>query len=204
MSEGLIEQMTAEAEATAAAPVETVVEAVVPVEVAVPVEVVAEQVEGQDAFTEEDREALSKALKAERKRARDLEKQVKEFQASVSESSQADMGEQERLVAEAVATARAEAKAEFDAQILKARVEAKAAGMNFHDPALALGLIELESDATDDELVDALKELAGDRPYLVKSAVPKMDMGVRPTKEGAVGAVSNDEWFRDFLSGRNK
>jgi hypothetical protein len=151
-------------------------------------------------FTEEDKEALNKALRAERKRARDLEKQVKEFQSKVEKLDQEDLGEQEKALAEAVATARAEAKAEFDGKMLKLRVESKAAGMNFHDPALTMGLLEVEADATDDEILDALKELAEARPYLVKSVRPDVGPGPRPGKDGGMSGVSDENWFRDLLA----
>ena len=192
----LIEQMVAEvAEAPAEAPVEAA-----PVQEELPVQAEGEQAPAEDApFTEDDREALNKALRAERKRARDLEKAVKEYQEKVDKVAQEDMNEQQKAVAEAVAAARAEAKAEFDAQILKLRVEAKAGQMNFHDPALALSLLDVEADATDDELEDALKALAGDRPYLVKAAAPKADLGPRGTDNGAVMPTSNEDWFRNLM-----
>lgn len=155
--------------------------------------------EGQEAG--EDSDALQRALKAERKRARDLEKTLKEYQAKDDEAAKAAMSEQEKAIAEAVAAAREAAKAEYDQQILKLRVEAKAGGMNFHDPALALSLLDVSADATDDEIVDALKGLADDRPYLVKTATPKMEMGPRATGDkGQISATSNEEWFRDLMT----
>jgi DNA polymerase III gamma/tau subunit len=164
----------------------------------------AAPVEEAPAEPQPDVEAELKALKAERKRARDLEKQLQALQAQLDTVAKEDLTEQEKAITEAVAAARAEAKAQYDEQMLRLRVESKAAGMSFHDPKLALGLLELEADATDDEILDALKGLAEERPYLVKTAVPKMDMGPRAGANGSIGATSNENWFRNLLTGQDR
>jgi hypothetical protein len=202
MSDQLLEQMNAEASAEANTAPPVAEEVVAAAEVAVDTEIVAEA--DGESFTDEDRESMSKALRAERKRARDLEKQVKEFAAKQEAVDSADLSGQEKAVAEAVAAARADAKTQFDSQIVKLRVESKAAGMNFHDPSLAVSLIEVEADATDDELMDALKDLAADRPYLVKSSTPKMDMGPRPGKDGTLNSGTDEDWFRNLMAGQGR
>lgn len=201
MSDQLMDQMNAEASAEAnTAPVAE--EVVAEAEAAVDAEIVAEA-DGEPVVAE-DRDGLHEALKIERTARRELEKQVKEFQLKQEELDKADMSEQEKTVAEAVAAARADAKSEFDAQIVKLRVESKAAGMNFHDPSLAVALIEVDTDATDDELAVALKDLAADRPYLVKSGTPKMDMGPRPGKDGTLNVNSDEDWFRNLMAGQGR
>ena len=180
MSEQLVEKMTAEVteEQQEATPVE------------VPVEPVAE-IKNPDAY--------EKALKEERAARKNLEKELKVLKEAEEKRAREQMSEQERAIEEA----KSQVKAEYDAQILKARVEAKAASMNFHDPALALALVDASADASDDDLVSALEAIAADRPYLVKNGIPKMDMGPRTGKDGqSVGAVTNEDWFRNFMTAK--
>jgi hypothetical protein len=157
----------------------------------------------QEAAEIQNPDGYEKALKAERKARRELEKEMKALREAEEQRSREAMSEQERAIAEAREEARNEVKAEYDKQILKARVEAKAASLNFHDPNLALSLLEVDADASDDELMGELESLAKERPYLVKQGVPKMDMGPRTTGDGqSVSAVSSEDWFRQVMQGQ--
>lgn len=146
-------------------------------------------------------EGALKALKAEREARKELERKLRDFEAAEQERAKAAMSDQERAILEAKESARAEAKAEYDGKVLRARVEAKAASMNFHDPELTLSLLgDVSADVSDEDLIAALEQVAADRPYLVKQSIPKMDMGPRTGSDGqSLAGVSNDDWFRRLV-----
>lgn len=150
-------------------------------------------------------DAYEKALKTEREARKALEGQLKQLQAAEEERARAAMSEQERAIAEAKAAGRAEAQAEYQATLLKARVEAKATGMNFHDPDLVMGLLELDPSADDADIEASLKAIAESRPYLVKQAVPNLPQG--PRGDGGPGvspAKSGDDWIRQMVDARRQ
>lgn len=138
-------------------------------------------------------EAYDKALKEERDARKALEKELKELRS-------AQMSEQERAIAEAKEAGFAEAKSKYEADLLKSRVASKAAAMNFHDPDMVNALLNLEGDLTDEEIIKALDGLAKDRAYLIRTNVPKMEMGPRTGADGQISAQSGSEdWFRQLM-----
>jgi hypothetical protein len=74
-------------------------------------------------------EAGKKALKAERDRAAQAEKEAKDLKARLDELERAQMSEQERAVAEAREEARKETRAEFGSQLVAAEVKVAATGL---------------------------------------------------------------------------
>lgn len=147
-------------------------------------------------------EGYEKALKIERESRKDLERKLREFESAEQDRVKAAMTDQERAILEAKESARAEVTSEFEVKVLRARVEAKAAGMNFHDPDLIVSLLgDVPADATDDDLVAALEQIGKDRPYLVKTAIPKMDMGPRTgADQQSLGSNSGEDWFRNLIN----
>jgi hypothetical protein len=164
-----------------------------------PAEPVAAPPAEEAEFTDADRAAMSKAIKAEREQRKAIEEDLKRFRAAEEEAKKASMTELERAVAEAKASARAELEAEYKAQLLKTKVEAKA-GAKFHDPEIVISLLDIDADASDAEVDEALAALAESRPYLVKHAVPNLPQG--PRGEGAGMQKSMDDVFREALLSR--
>jgi hypothetical protein len=150
-------------------------------------------------------EAYEKALKSERESRKALEKELKAFREAEEERRREAMSDTERAIAEAKAAARAEVETEYKSQLMKSRVKAKAQLMGFHDPALVSSLVDLEPDASAEEIDEAVAEIAAARPYLVKPAVPNLPQGPRGGADGKAmgGTVATDDWFRKLLSGKS-
>jgi hypothetical protein len=108
------------------------------------------------------------------------------------------MTDQKRAILDAKESARVEVKVEYEGKVLRARVEAKAAGMNFHYLELVVSLLGAVSA---DDLVYALEQVGKDRPYLLKPSIPKMDMGPRTGSDGqSFGGGSGEDWFRNLIN----
>ena len=186
---------------------EQVVEPVVQAVVVEPVvEAAAVEPDGEVSEQIRNPEGYDKALKVEREARKELERKLSNFEAAEKEREQerikASMSDQERAIVEAKESARAEVKSEYEGKIIRARVEAKAAAMNFHDPELTLSLLgDVPADVSDDDLVSALEQVGKDRPYLLKPSIPKMDMGPRTGSDGqSLGNGSSEDWFRNLVN----
>jgi hypothetical protein len=149
---------------------------------------------------EEQDTPLHRALVAERAEVKRLKAELKERETQDEQARRAAMTDQERALAEAKDAARRETVQEYDARILKLRVQAKAA--DFHDPDLVSSLLDLDADAKDDEIDRALADLAKERPYLVKAP------GVRPMPQGPRSGsksgddVTGDDWLRQMVDAK--
>jgi hypothetical protein len=140
---------------------------------------------------------LEKALETERAERKKLEAELKKRQSADEKARLAAMDDNARAVEEAKAAARAEVISEYESKLTKARVQAMAS--SFHDPALVAGLIDVEPDASDDEIQKALDEIGKDKPYLVKtpSSAPPMPQGPRNGEDLDAG-----DWLRASVRGR--
>jgi hypothetical protein len=138
--------------------------------------------------------AYEKALSSERESRKALEVEVKKLRAEMEKAKLAELPEQERILAEAKAAGYAEAEERFNKQLFDARVVGAATAKNFHDPALALSLLDLPVAAPEGEISTALDVLAAERPYLVKQQAPAPAIAQGVMGDGPVSA---DDWLRN-------
>lgn len=165
---------------------------------------ISEATESQGAAEEPAAEpsGLEKALAAERKERKALEAEVKKMRAAQEEAARANLPEQERLLAEAKAAGYAEAEEKFNRQLFEARVVGAANAMQFHDPALAANLLDIEVTATEAEVAEALAALADARPYLVKAQAAPVAQPVAQGFRGGPTIESPDDWLRGAVYNR--
>ena len=151
---------------------------------------------GPDDGEEFDKARALETIRQQRESERSLEKALKEtktqlakLEAAEKKRAQAEMSETERLQAEnqdLVAKLQA-LEQEREVLILRTAVERQAAAMGFHNPADAYGLADLSGVKLDGGEVSgvekALKALAKERPYLIKT-VEKPDIDGSKKSDG--------------------
>lgn len=116
-------------------------------------------------------DAGKKALDAERARAKEAEKQAKALEAELEKLKQASMSDQEKVIAEAVAAAKAEALAEVGSKVAVAEFKAAAAGRLKDDQlSVLLSSLDLKAFLDDDGDVDPQKVST-----FLESIVPKVE-----------------------------
>jgi hypothetical protein len=143
---------------------------------------------------------LEKTLRKERDERKRLEGVLKAREQEDEKARLAAMDDNARAIEEAKAAARAETASEYEQRILGLRAQSRAS--SFHDPDLAVKLLELKGDPTDAEIDAALAALAKDKPYLVKTA-----SGVPPTPQGprspAGQAGDPNDWLRRTVAAKS-
>lgn len=125
-------------------------------------------------------EGALKALEAERKRARELERELKQLRQWKEEREKADMSELERAQREAEDARRRaeELEQRYRRAAIRSEVIRMAAQYNLADPDDAFLLLNQDAIEFDEDsgqptnIEDLIKDLAKQKPYLVKATQP--------------------------------
>lgn len=143
-------------------------------------------------------DAGTKALKAERDRAKAAEKKAKELESELEEIKRSQMTDQEKAIAEARAEARAEALAEAGSNIAAAEFKAAAAGRLDDDQLTTLlGSLDLKAFLTDDKVdTDKIATFMDGFAPDERRMTTDLGQGARTTST----ALNGDPLLRDLKS----
>lgn len=129
-------------------------------------------------FTQADIDKIvSDRLSREAGKYADYDK-YKSSHAELEKVRLANASELDRAVAAAKAEGISEVTTKVNARLVKSEARVLAAGANFHNPADAVGLVDLsdikvgdDGEVDTDAIAKLIADLAKERPYLIKAAV---------------------------------
>lgn len=159
-----------------------------------PTEPVAEKTEDGKTFTQAEMDKIIAArVQREAGKYADYD-QLKSSHAELEKIKAANATDLEKAVAAAKAEGISEVTARVNSRLVKSEARAIAAGAHFHNPADAVGLVDLSGiKVSDDGDVDAdaikalITDLAKERPYLIKTAEESKPKPKADPSQGARG-----------------
>lgn len=156
--------------------------------------------EDAKSFTQADVDKLiGQRLERERGKYADYDK-FKSSHAELEQIRQANATELDKAVAAAKAEGISEVTSRVNSRLVASEARAIAANANFHNPADAVGLVDLSSVTVDDNgevdeaaIKSLIADLAKERPYLIKGTTekpkPKPDLSQGP-RGGGTGTTA--------------
>lgn len=143
----------------------------------------------------EEENPLLKALHAERKTVKELKQQLDQFSKAAEEQRLSALSEQERAIEEARKSGFDEAMSSVKADLVKSKVTAAAASAGFADPGDAASFMDVAAIETDDDIAQAVADLAKAKPYLLKRTSVPLEQG----QQGQPMSSTPSDWLRGVL-----
>lgn len=155
--------------------------------------------EDPPAPEEQAEDPSAKEIAKLRREAAKWRTQVRELEEQKEKAAREAMTENERVIAEAVAEARADEANQWAQRLSKARLAVAAADILADPNDAAVFITDVSPDATDEELHDLVKELANAKPHLAKPESPAAPPISQGERGGTAVPPSGDEWLREAL-----
>lgn len=149
---------------------------------------------GAEDAKEEDNPLL-KALHAERKTVKELKQQLDQFSKAAEEKRLSALSEQERAIEEARKAGFEDAMSSVRGDLVKSKVTAAAAAAGFADPADAASFMDVAGIETDEDIAQAVADLAKAKPYLLKRTSVPLEQG----QQGQGMSSTPSDWPRGVL-----
>lgn len=128
-----------------------------------------------------------------------LREEIRASGEQAEKSRLESLPDQERLIEQAKAEARAEVEAQYRSSLVKTQAESAAIAAGFADPADIAGFLDLSSLTTEEEVKAAVLALAETKPYLLKKATPSAPPIGQGPKAPANPIQSPSDWLRSAV-----